>query len=342
MSVAPPTAAATAGQDARRDVRHRGGAPARSIFFVGDGQRAQSGARRGDGQPRVEPADVRGDRDARAATSCVAQATTLAENPTLKAALDTYAAESHDRRRRVQQQLLNTIDARARQGRRARRIRRDRARRHCTRTRSPPRAAGRSSGRAAQSVAARRRSAGRRHAIDGVARIGGGDVPRRRRAACVSDGTTLGTLYLATSLDRRFAQQLGALARTRLRSSATASWSRARWRRAVEARVRGARCRHRRRRRHAEIHGESQRLPASVRRRRHGVLRAHVDRRVVARAAIADARSTLLLIAIGAMGLALLGSIWLAHLPQRTDRPAVRHRCTAMAASRQCRRRGCR
>jgi putative nucleotidyltransferase with HDIG domain len=149
----------------------------------------------------------------------------------------------------------------------------------------------------------------------------------------VSDGTTLGSLYLATNLDRRFAQQLGELAHAQIAivttgevvASTLPSESAAVFEGAVPNIDAGSGT--------IEIRGE-----ANAYRRLFVVgdtaFYALTSIDEAARVAVRETTSTLFFIAIGAMGLALLASIWIAH---RLSEPIKRlssslHR---MATSRQ-------
>ena len=76
-------------------------------------------------------------------------------------------------------------------------------------------------------------------------------------------------------------------------------------------------------RRHDDAQRRVVRVPPPGRGRRHRVLRARLDRRVVARRHAPGDASISAFTALGAMGLALLGSITLARLLARSDRPAV-------------------
>jgi putative nucleotidyltransferase with HDIG domain len=142
----------------------------------------------------------------------VAQAATLAENPTLKAALDTYQAEAQSADSAVQAQLLETIDREL--AKVAARIESDALvlvdMHHNTLA-----AAGRLRDRwpRGRPIALTTNKDG--NPVDGIARLNGAtfrvvSVPLR-----VSDGTTIGALYIATSLDAGYAEELARLAGTR-------------------------------------------------------------------------------------------------------------------------------
>jgi putative nucleotidyltransferase with HDIG domain len=259
------------------------------------------------------------------------QATNVAESPTLKAAVDTYAAESHAGNAFVQRQLLNTITAEL--AKVADRVEADALvivdTAHNTLASSGPMASSWLAGHSVPLVTDPQAVA----ASDSVAHIG--DTTFRVVAVplTVSDGSTLGSLYLTTSLDRRFAQQLGELAHTEIAivttgevvASTLSSNSEAEFEGAVPTLAAGGGT--------LEIHGES-----NAYRRLFVVgdtaFYALTSIDGAARAAIRETTSTLLLIALGAMGLALLASIWIAH---RLSEPIKRlssslHR---MATSRQ-------
>jgi putative nucleotidyltransferase with HDIG domain len=259
------------------------------------------------------------------------QATNVAESPTLKAAVDTYAAESRVGNEFVQRQLVNTI--REELAKVADRVEADAIvvvdTAHTTLAASGPMAPAWPAGHSVPLLTDLLAST----ATDSVAHIG--DVTFRVVSVplVVSDGSTLGSLYLATSLDRRFAQQLGELAHAQIAivttgevvASTLAPASEAIFESVVPTLTASGGT--------LDIHGES-----------------HAYRRLfvvgdtafyaltsiddAARAAVRDTTSALLLIAVGAMGLALLASIWIAH---RLSEPIKRlssslHR---MATSRQ-------
>jgi putative nucleotidyltransferase with HDIG domain len=259
------------------------------------------------------------------------QATNVAESPTLKAAVDTYAAESHAGNAFVQRQLLNTITAEL--AKVADRVEADALvivdTAHNTLAASGPMASSWLAGHSVPLVTDPQAVA----ATDSVAHIG--DTTFRVVAVplTVSDGSTLGSLYLTTTLDRRFAQQLGELAHTEIAivttgevvASTLSSNSEAEFEGAVPTLTAGGGT--------LEIHGES-----NAYRRLFVVgdtaFYALTSIDGAARAAVRQTTSTLLLIAMGAIGLALLASIWIAH---RLSEPIKRlssslHR---MATSRQ-------
>ena len=142
----------------------------------------------------------------------VSQAATRAENPTLKAALDTYQAEARTGGTSVKAQLLSTIDGEL--GKVAARVDAD-ALVLVDMRQNTLSAAGRMSdrwprGRPVALVASKDAST-----VDGIARLGGASFRVVAVPLQLSDGTTIGTLYLATSLDANYAAELSRLAGTR-------------------------------------------------------------------------------------------------------------------------------
>ena len=142
----------------------------------------------------------------------VTQAAALAENPTLKAALDTYQAESRTGDSAVKAQLLRTIDAEL--DKVAAGVEAD-ALVLVDMHQNTMSAAGRLSDRwpRGRSVALVTSKEGNN--VDGIARMGGAVFGVVVVPLLVSDGTTIGSLYLATSLDTRYAEELAQLAGTR-------------------------------------------------------------------------------------------------------------------------------
>jgi putative nucleotidyltransferase with HDIG domain len=238
------------------------------------------------------------------------QATNVAESPTLKAAVDTYAAESHSGSPFVQTQLLNTI--REELARVADRVEADAIvvvdAAHKTLAASGPMAAAWSAGHSVplltDSLAV--------VATDSVAHIGDATFRVVSVPLTVSDGSTLGSLYLATKLDRRFAQQLGELAHAQIAivttgevvASTLAPDTEAIFEHAVPLLDAGGGT--------LDLRGESNayRRLFIVGDTAFYALTSIDD---AARAAVRETTSTLLLIAIGALGLTLLASIWIAH-----------------------------
>jgi putative nucleotidyltransferase with HDIG domain len=258
------------------------------------------------------------------------QATNVAESPTLKAAVDTYAAESRTSTAFVQAQLLNTI--REELTKVADRVEADAivvvdGARH-TLAAAGPMAAAWPVGHSVPLV-----TDPQAVAADSIAHIG--DVTFRVVAVplMVSDGAAVGSLYLATSLDRRFAQELGEFAHTQIAVVTTgqvvASTMSPEGAREFEKTVplleanAGT----------LDLQGESNayRRLFSVGDTAFYALTSIDD---AARAAVRQTTSTLLLIAIGAIALALVASIWIAH---RLSKPIKSLSCSLhrMATSRQ-------
>jgi putative nucleotidyltransferase with HDIG domain len=140
------------------------------------------------------------------------QAATLAENPTLKAALDTYAAEGRGPEgSSLRTQLLDTID---------RELAKVAARtdadalvltdaNHATMA-----AAGPFAGWWRRGTRVTLQTGANRSVSEGLVRADG--MPFRVVAAPLQldDGSTIGTFYLATALDQHYAEQLGVVAGT--------------------------------------------------------------------------------------------------------------------------------
>jgi putative nucleotidyltransferase with HDIG domain len=149
--------------------------------------------------------------EARRQRELVAQASTLAENPTLKAALDTYQTEARTSSDAVTSQLLATIDGELRKM--AASIDSD-AVVLVDMHRNTLAAAGRMGERfpRGRPVAL---SSGQESAFDGIARMGGAAFRTVAVPLQFSDGTTVGTLYLATILDAAYAEELARLAGTK-------------------------------------------------------------------------------------------------------------------------------
>jgi len=140
-----------------------------------------------------------------------AQAATVAENPTLKAAIDTYAAESRLGDSRVREQLLNTMTGEL--AKVAKRIDVDAVvvvdQDQRALAAAGPLAARWPLGRSLAPVLASTDS----DAFDGVVHIDQEAFSIVSVPLVLGDGTRIGALDLATSLDRRYAQRLGELAR---------------------------------------------------------------------------------------------------------------------------------
>jgi len=142
------------------------------------------------------------------------QAVTLAENPTLKAALDTFAAEGPGGDEQAHGQLLATIKREL--DKLAARVEADAIilvdGRGASLAAVGPLAGRWPDGRPVQAVAAHGRPD---EEFDGVIQAGG-DVFRAVRVPLVlNEGVTIRSLYVATALDRRFAEQLDRMSRAR-------------------------------------------------------------------------------------------------------------------------------
>jgi putative nucleotidyltransferase with HDIG domain len=141
-----------------------------------------------------------------------AQAETLADNATLKAALDTYQTETRADRASVRADLLETIDLVLQKV--AARVDSDAIvlidARHATLA-----AAGRMSDRWPRSRPVSLIASKAPDSFDGVARMGD-SVFRVVTVPLLLDDATIGTLYVATSLDQEYAQQLDRLAGNRV------------------------------------------------------------------------------------------------------------------------------
>ena len=264
----------------------------------------------------------------------VAQAGTLAENPTLKAALDTYQAEAQTGGSAVKAQLLETIDREL--AKVAARIESD-AIVLVDMHQNTLAAAGRLSDRwpRGRPIALSAGTGG--NTVDGIARLNGATFRVVSVPLLVSDGTTIGTLYIAISLDAAYAEELARLAGTRtaivsdgLVVASTLSPNAARQFEAAVAVARPAAGT-------MSLDGES-----------------HAFRRLVAvgdtvfyalgsidesaRGATGQAMRNLAFIAVGALALALLGSVTLARLLAEPI-GQLSSSLAAMAASRDVRSR---
>lgn len=141
----------------------------------------------------------------------IAQAATVAESPTLKAALDTYQAELRTSSTAIRAQLFSTIDDELKKV--AARIDSD-ALVVVDMRRTILASAGRLGDRwpRGRPVAFTPNTEG--NTFDGIARMGG--APFRIVAVPLQlESTTIGTLFLATSLDQNYAEELAGLAGTR-------------------------------------------------------------------------------------------------------------------------------
>lgn len=239
-----------------------------------------------------------------------AQAANLAESPTLKAAIDTYAAESRDVPGTNNEALLTTISVEL--AKVAARIDTDAivivdGRQHALAS------AGRLGdrwpvGHQVSLIA----GAVNPSAFDGVVHSGNATFRVITVPLLLDDGSTIATLYLATSLDRAYAEQLAELSHTRTAIVSDGVLVASTMAPEAEREFEAAMAKTNAADGVLEIAGES-----------------HAYRRLVqvgatsfyaiasidesARAATGDAMRALVYIAAGAIGLALLGSVWLAH-----------------------------
>jgi len=142
----------------------------------------------------------------------LAQAATIAENPTLKAALDTYQAEAQTGGSVVETQLLDTIDREV--AKVAARIESD-AIVLVDMNQKTLAAAGRLSDHwpRGRPIALSMSQFG--NTVDGIARLNGTTFRVVSVPLQVSDRATIGTLYMATSLDAAYVEELARLAGTR-------------------------------------------------------------------------------------------------------------------------------
>jgi putative nucleotidyltransferase with HDIG domain len=142
----------------------------------------------------------------------VAQAATLAENPTLKASLDTYQAEAGTSGAALRAQLLGTIDGEL--AKVAARVDAD-ALVLVDMRQNTISAAGRLAdrwprGRPVLLVPSRESGS-----VDGIARMGDASFRVVAVPLTLNDGSTIGTLYLAERLDAAYAAELSRLSGTR-------------------------------------------------------------------------------------------------------------------------------
>jgi putative nucleotidyltransferase with HDIG domain len=238
----------------------------------------------------------------------LAQASNLAENPTLKAAIDTYAAESRTAFAAKSRALLNTIEIEL--AKVAARVEADAVvivDVHQIALAS----AGPLGGRwpVGQPVTL----VGDARTFDGVVRTGTGTFRVIAVPLVLDDGTTIASLYIATSLDRRYAEQLATLSRTHAAIVSggllVASTMPANAEREFESAV----ARNGAAEGTLDVDGETLAFRRLVQIDDTGFYAiASIDESSAA--PMSDAFRALVSIAIGAMGLALLGSLWLAHL----------------------------
>jgi putative nucleotidyltransferase with HDIG domain len=149
--------------------------------------------------------------EARRQRDLLAQAPTLAENPTLKAALDTYQAEAQTSSDAVKSQLFATIDGELRKL--AAGVESDAVVPVDLRQNTLA-AAGRLGERFTRGRAVALPNS-REGNFDGVARVAGGVFRVVAVPLQFGDGATVGALYLATSLDAGYVEELARLAGTK-------------------------------------------------------------------------------------------------------------------------------
>ena len=210
-----------------------------------------------------------------------AQAETLADNATLKAALDTYLSETRGTGGtgrsdgEVRADLLETIDlVLERVAARSTRTR------SCwsttTGSRSAPPAGWRIAGRASRPVSLGSNQG--RQTASTASRDWATDVFRVVTVPLLLDDATIGMLYVATSLDQQYARGAGSAGghpdrdrqrRTRAGDDAVDRSAAHQFESAVAVVTAG--------RRHAHARRRILRVPAARRGRRHGVLRARID-----------------------------------------------------------------
>ena len=143
-----------------------------------------------------------------------AQAMTLAESPTLKAALDTYIAELKTSDETTRTQLLNTISIEL--NKLAERFEADAIvlvdTRHTTLAAAGRFADGWLKGRTVNVISGREDAS----RYDGVVHTGGSTFRVVSVPLLLTNDTMIGTIYLATSLDRQYATSLAELSRARI------------------------------------------------------------------------------------------------------------------------------
>lgn len=259
----------------------------------------------------------------------LAQASNLAESPTLKAAIDTYAAESRTNSAARSRALLNTIDVEL--AKVAARVEADAVvivdAHQIALASAGPLADRWPVGQPITLVGDSRTT------FDGVVHTATGTFRVIAVPLLLDDGTAIAALYIATSLDRRYAEQLAALSRTRtaivsdglLVASTLPGGAEREFESAVARTGAGEGT--------LEVDGETLAFRRLVQIDDTGLYAiASIDES--ARTATSDAIRALISIAIGAISLALLGSVWLAH---QLTRPIGRLSSSlqAMAAARQ-------
>jgi putative nucleotidyltransferase with HDIG domain len=259
----------------------------------------------------------------------LAQASNLAENPTLKAAIDTYAAESRTTTAVRSRALLNTIEIEL--AKVARRVEADAVvivdTHQVALATAGPLADRWPVGQPVTLV-------GDAHStFDGVVRTGTGTFRVIAVPLVLDDGTTIASLYIATSLDRRYAEQLAALSRTRTAIVSDGLLVASTMPAAAEREFESTVARTRVADGTLEVGGETLAFRRLVQIDDTGLYAiASIDESSAT--AMGDAFRALVSIALGAMSLALLGSVWLAHL---LTKPVGRLSSSlqAMAAARQ-------
>jgi putative nucleotidyltransferase with HDIG domain len=259
----------------------------------------------------------------------LAQASNLAESPTLKAAIDTYAAESRTNSAARSRALLNTIDVEL--AKVAARVEADAvmiADAHQIVLASAGRLADR--WQVGQPIAL---GGDPRSSFDGVVRTAAGTFRVIAVPLVLDDGTTIAALYIATSLDRRYAEQLAALSRTRTAIVSDGLIVASTLPTDVEREFESEVARTSAIEGTLDVGGDTLAFRRLVQIEDTGFYAiASIDES--ARAATSDASRALVSIALGAISVALLGSVWLAHL---LTKPIGRLSTSlqAMAAARQ-------
>ena len=142
----------------------------------------------------------------------VAQASTVAENPTMKAALDTYQAEARTSSDAVKGQLLATIDGELKKV--AASIESD-AVVLVDMQQNTLASAGRLGARFPRGRPVALSTAKDGNTFDGIARLGSSAFRVVAVPLQFGDGATVGMLYLATSLDAAYAEELTQIAGTK-------------------------------------------------------------------------------------------------------------------------------
>jgi putative nucleotidyltransferase with HDIG domain len=239
----------------------------------------------------------------------LAQATNLAENPTLKAAIDTYAAESRTTTAARSRALLTTIEIEL--AKVAERVDAD----------AVVIVDAHQIALASAGPLANRWPVGQhvtlvgdaRNTFDGVVRTATGTFRVIAVPLVLDDGTTIASLDIATSLDRRYAEQLAALSRTRTAIVSDGLLVASTLPAAAEREFESTVARTGADEGTLDVGGETLAFRRLVQIDDTGFYAiASIDESSAA--AMSDAFRALVSIALGAMSLALLGSVWLAHL----------------------------